>query len=162
MDSDLNTIIVLASLMAVAVFAARLSYWLGARGLLHARRSGGEPLIGVALPASKMPGTPISPELLAETIASQVGEDFKASWMGDGAWDRNTSTGHAEAIRLNVGLGFEPGVAVQNDEGLMIYAGPFGIEQHPTDDKILLFHCRRAMFVAPWDEGDPSEHEVDP
>lgn len=132
------------------------------------------PYIGVTPPSAKgvpVPGWPpldrlgqvlgtfVTREQLIELIQGQKGWPFKASWIGGGAWDTYGSEGHAEPVAVNRGNGLEDAIAVETPAGIMLYIGPYRLEQEPSDQDMLLFYCAQAIFVGKPDGADPSEQD---
>ena len=84
----------------------------------------------------------------AEALVSKMrpGDNFKAAGPNL-IWDRAT----VDSVSIgtgNRGNGLEPIVAVsQPNGGVMIYYGPFRIENEPTEETLLLFHCGEYSFV---------------
>jgi hypothetical protein len=85
-----------------------------------------------------------SAKRIVQILEQERGQDFKANWTG--VWDRNRSE-NARVVTINRGSGFEEAVAVDANLGMMIYMGPFSIEEMPTPKTMFLFNCDSAFFV---------------
>lgn len=84
---------------------------------------------------------------LADIAKTQVGHNIKANWTG--AWDR-CRVAEVGIAQVNVGKGFEDALAIASkslEKGYMLYIGPYVVTSLPTDEWMLLFTCRDALYM---------------
>lgn len=75
-------------------------------------------------------------------------QPFKAAHANTRAWDKCTFGKLAPCIgTVNRGKGFEKVLKVPTENGMMMYFGPFHLENLPTETKMLLFLCDDSLFI---------------
>lgn len=93
---------------------------------------------------------------VAELIRKEKGCEFKARWSM--AWDALQSEGSAQVCYANDGRGPTESVLVTLRDGVMVYLGPFEIEQMPTTSRLLMFECTSALWIRDPNLGPPDRN----